>query len=826
MVHRAFHALPALTSPKGVVVNAIFGFSSILMKMIKEIGPEYIVATFDLAGKTFRHEEFEEYKSHRVKAPDELYSQMDTIKEVLKSFGIPIFEMQGYEADDVVGTIATKAKTQKDLQVVITTGDLDTLQLVDDDKVVVFTLRKGMTDTIIYDKKAVVERYGLQPSQLNDFKGLKGDPSDNIPGVSGIGEKTASTLISEFGDLDGLYAYLEKRKKGDKKVSDKLAEKLLSGKDQAFFSKQLSTIVIDLDLDFDIKKAEWRKHADFSRIEKIFRDLGFSSLIRRFPEINPDFNTADKISGQSTKESETVKYDKSAVYFLPGLEDEALKEATSKPDSLIVGHDLKSFYKKAIKEGRYMDRPAFDTKIAAYLLNPEMRDYEFEKIYYAQLNEMPGPDYRANLWRLKEIFEAKLQSSDLVRVFNDIEMPLIPVLAGMELNGIKVNIGVLSGLLKSVSIGLAKLEKEIYKAVGSEFNISSPRQLEEILFDKLGLKGKVRKTMGGARSTAAPELEKLRGEHPIIDSILQYRELQKLKTTYIEPFPGLIDPQDKRLHTTYNQTGAVTGRLSSQDPNLQNIPVRTELGQEFRKAFIADDGWELIAFDYSQIELRVAAHLASDVKMIKAFKDGEDIHTATAAEFFEVEPEKVTKEMRRQAKALNFGILFGMGSLGFARSAGVDRQRARDFIDKYFNKFSGIAKYLEETKQKARRDGYIATLFGRRRLMQDIYSTMPQVRAYAERMAVNMPIQGTEADIMKLAMVKVNEYLNKNDTKKETKILLQVHDELVLEIKKGTAGKIARQIKGIMESVCELDAPLVVDVKLGQNWQEMSPLSS
>ncbi|MDP3954407.1 MAG: DNA polymerase I [bacterium] len=830
LVHRAFHALPPLKSPKGIITNAVFGFSSILIKMIKELQPEYIAATFDLAGPTFRHEEFEEYKSQRVKAPDELYAQLPLVKNVLSAFGIPMYEKPNYEADDVVGTMAEIAKKKKDVQVVIATGDLDTLQLVEGDKVVVFTLRKGVTDTVVYDEKAVMERYGLKPEQLNDYRGLKGDPSDNIPGVPGVGEKTASALIQTFQSLDGLYEAISNfqfpiSKKDKEKIksplSEKLIQKLQDNKDQAYFSKQLSTIVTDLDIDFSIEKTEWRKNFNKKEIEKIFRDLGFTSLIKRLPELGEGFEEDVREQTLFSVKQEKTVYDSKTAYFMVGIEDEVLKEVASRPDWIIAGYDLKYLYKKAIKIGRELNNPVFDTKIAAYVLNSDQKNYEFEKIFYDQFNEMPGPDLKRNISRLKKAFEDKLKSYNLDKVFNDIEMPLIKVLADMESNGIKVDTDILAGLLKSSSKELAKLEKEIHKLADMEFNINSPSQLGDVIFNKLGLLGKVRKTTGGAKSTAAPELEKLRDEHPIIELIMQYRELQKLKTTYIEPFPALISEKDKRVHTTYNQAGAATGRLSSQDPNLQNIPVRTELGQEFRKAFVAEPDYLLTAFDYSQVELRVAAHLAKDKKMIEAFRAGEDIHTATAAEIFGVSKDKVDKEMRRQAKALNFGVLFGMGPIGFMRSSGVDRSTAREFIDRYFEKFSGVARYIEETKQKAHRDGYVETLFGRKRPMQDIYSTMPQVRAYAERMAVNMPIQGTEADIMKLAMIKVYEYLKENFKKEDVRMLLQVHDELVIEVKEDIVKKISPEIKRLMESVCELDAPLVVDVKSGHNWQEM-----
>ncbi|MEK7582950.1 MAG: DNA polymerase [Patescibacteria group bacterium] len=705
LVHRAFHALPPLTSPKGVVINAVFGFSSVLIKMIKEIKPDYIVATFDLAGPTFRHEQFEQYKAKRVKAPQELYDQIPLVKEVLEGFGIPIFTKQGYEADDLIGTIATRMKQEANIQTIIATGDLDTLQLVESDHVVIFTLRKGVQDTMIYDEKAVRERYGLNPDQLADYRGLKGDPSDNIPGVPGIGEITGAKLIQEYGSLEELYENLDK-------LPEKLKEKLEANKDQAFFSKQLSVIVTDLEVDFSLAGAKWRDHADVPTLEKLFTGFGFKSLIKRLGEID--------LGRQGTL-----------------LEESA-------PQTL---------------EQRFADLGMQD-------------------------------------------------------IYEKLEKPLVPILEDMQRWGIKIDTKILEKLLVSTNKELEKLEKEIYRLSGVTFNINSPSQLGEVLFNKMGITGKVRKTGKGALSTAAPELEKLSEDNPIIEPILQYRELQKLKTTYIEPFPALV-AADGRIHTTYNQTGTTTGRISSENPNLQNIPIRTELGQEFRKAFIAEDGYLLLSCDYSQIDLRVVAHIAKDEKMIAAFRSGEDIHTRTA---------NVLNISRREAKALNFGIIYGMGAMGFARSAGVNRTQAREFIDAYLKEFKGVAAYMEATKRQAHRDGYVETLFGRRRVIPELSSTMPQVLAAGERMAINMPIQGTAADIMKLAMIQVHEYLQKNYSSDDARMLLQIHDELVFEVKQNLVPTLAPKLKEIMENVHKFGVPIVVDTKAGKNWQEMSPI--
>lgn len=834
LVHRAFHALPALTSNKGVVTNAVYGFTSILLRTIKDLKPDYIAAAFDLAGPTFRHEQFEDYKIHRVKAPDELYRQIPIVKEVVATFGIPVYEMKGYEADDLIGTLATRGKKEKDLQTIIATGDLDTLQLVDGKKVVVFTLRKGVTDTVIYDEDAVMTRYGLKPGQLNDYRGLKGDPSDNIPGVPGIGEKTASQLIQQFGSLEKMYEKLEKNKDIKEEeiiISEKLKEKLLTNKESAFFSKQLSEIVCDLDIDFSLAKADWRKNYNLSKIETAFKDLGFFSLLKRLPEIGLSAQGGLDLDGGQEKAPEfKEKINESQIIneentFIVTESNKLTESVLDSSKQIIVGHDLKNSLKPFVSESIEIKSHLFDTKIAAYLLYPDLRDYDFHKIYYSEFHEEANnPEQKtAYLLRLKKHLEQKIESARLDDVFEKIEMPLIKVLAEMELNGIKINTKAIAKLLKSTNAELEKLEDKIYKLAEVSFNINSPQQLGEVLFNKLALKGKVRKTGGGKLSTAAPELEKLRDEHPIINLILEQRELQKLKTTYIEPFPQLV-ASDGRIHTTYNQAGAATGRLASQDPNLQNIPIKTKLGQEFRKVFIAEDGYKLVSFDYSQLELRIAAHIAKDQKMIEIFKKGEDIHTRTASEIFEVEPSKVTKEMRRQAKVLNFGIIYGMGAMGFSRASGVDRQRAREFIAKYFAEFSGVARYMEEIKDKAKRDGYVETIFGRRRQLLDIYSTMPQIQAAAERAAINHPIQGTNADLIKLAMSKIYDYIHSSLEKNVCRMLLQVHDELVFEIKEAKLKQVTPEIKKIMENIHKLAVPLVVDVKSGDNWQDTEKL--
>ena len=874
LVHRAFHALPpTLTSPKGIPTNAVFGFTSVLLKMIKDLKPDYIAATFDLAAPTFRHEEFAEYKIHREKAPDELHAQVPVIKEILMAFGVPVYEKPGFEADDLIGTLMEKVKNLPvggspvgEIQTIIMTGDLDTLQLVDGDKVVVFTLRKGITDTIIYNEHEVLKRYGLKPEQLNDFRGLKGDPSDNIPGVPGVGEKTASALIQTFGSLESLYERIFKKDKEKTKppLSEKLVQKLLENKDMAFFSKKLSTIVRDVDLDFKLDKADWLKNLNQKEIGNLFKELGLYSLIKRLDEISifsqgqmvlPETVKTETSAGvkklknkkdvtgafSEVKEVGEFSFDLNNEFFdfcvkkrcfsavwPMVIEDKDLFKTTEdifEGDGIFkIGHDFKETVKFLLRYGIELNGSCFDTKLAAYLLSSDLKDYSLDRIYFDEFQKNISEDSTKKpifIAKLKEKQSERLKKEKLEWLFENIEVPVAKVLAEMELRGVLIDAKAIAKLSKLITVEISRLEKEVHKLAGVEFNINSPKQLSKVLFDKLHIKGRIRKTGKGAISTAASELEKLAEEHPIAASILKYREVQKLKTTYIDPFPTLINKATGRLHTTLNQTGTTTGRLASQNPNLQNIPIRTELGQEFRKAFIASPGYKLVSFDYSQLELRIAAHISQDEKMIAAFKRGEDIHTRTAVEVFSVKPEAVDRNMRRDAKVMNFGILYGMGVLGFQRASGVSRERAREFIDKYLKEFSGISRYMNDMKMKARKDGYVSTIFGRRRWLPEIRSSMPQMISQAERMAINHPIQGSAADLVKLAMIKVFEHIHDPDVQDDTFLLLQVHDELLFEVKETLVENIADKIKDIMENVHKFDVPLIVDVKYGDNWAEM-----
>lgn len=727
LVHRSFHALPDFRTPKGDLVNAVYGFTSILLRVLKEFEPEYVAAAFDVAGPTFRDEEYAEYKAKRVKAPDELYAQIPRIKEVLDALNISVYEKEGFEADDVIGTISSYvqgSKIQPRVETVIASGDLDTLQLVDK-HTKVYTMRKGLADTILYDEEAVKKRFGgLTPRQMTDYKGLRGDPSDNIPGVKGVGEKTAIQLLLDFSSIDNLYRELTEDTEKSRKIKPGLRKKLVEFKDQALFSRELASIRKDVPINFKLEDLEWKNY-DRENVERVLRELNFNSLVRRLPD-----NKQSAIHSQQ-------------------------RTVTAKSDPTY--EKIEALYKDGVLS--------------------------------------------------KEVYE--------------LERKLAPLMRKMEKAGIKIDKNHFAKLAKEITRELADAEGAVYKIAGKKFNVNSPRQLSEVLFSPppggllLPTKG-LKKTPGGVVSTAAPELEKLQGKHDAIKELLKYRELQKLNSTYIGPLPGLADPKD-RIHTKFDQLGAATGRISSSNPNMQNIPIRGAWGTKIRQGFISEEGSKFVAFDYSQMELRLAAHIADDKKMKEYFKEGEDIHKMTAAEVFAVAPDKVTKDMRFRAKALNFGVLYGMGAQGFARSANIPREEAQAFIENYFLRFPQIREYIENTKEFARKNGYVKTILGRKRFIPEIASTNPQLRAQAERMAINHPIQGSAADIIKMAMVEIH-YNLKPIT---YNLLLQIHDELLFEIEDDKIEGTYPLIKDIMEGIYSLSVPLRVDVSYGHSWGEL-----
>lgn len=851
IIHRAFHALPMLVNPKGEPMGAVYGFATILLRILDELKPEYIAAAFDMAGPTFRHVAYEHYKAQRPKAPDELVGQFKNVRRLTEAFGIPVLEKEGYEADDIIGTIAKMVvKKEKNIRVVIVTGDLDTLQLVNS-RVFVYTMRKGVTDTVMYDERAVGERYGLIPSQLADFKGLRGDPSDNIPGVKGIGEKTACDLLKIYGSIEKLYASLQKAK-----ISPSVREKLEKEKDEAMFSKALATINQEVPVTLSLSDALWRGPHGKEKIEKLLSEFGFNSLLRRLGYI-------EKIREQKSDEGTLF----SAGESPHGIQEIPRGADFSKEESLgffMVGADfllvtphrlyripeslLGSSYKKIIEAEReriFFDEKQllrkinssvrhaadFDVLIATYLLRAGERAYSIERAAREAGILASGEDAYRKIFEVKKGLEARLKERSLWNVFSEIEMPAVPILAEIEARGITIDVGYLKKLSREVAKDLTSLEGEICDLAGMEFNINSPRQVSEVLFLKLKLGDKgIRKTEGGAISTDARELAKLKPLHPIVGKILEYREIAKLQGTYIEALPELVD-KDGALHTTLNQTLTSTGRLSSSNPNLQNIPTRTDVGRQIRKAFVARSGYDLVSFDYSQIELRVAAAISGDEKMKQAFLDGLDIHAMTAMEVNNLKTlEEVTPQMRNAAKALNFGVLYGMGPRAFSESADIPFADAKKFMAAYFSDFPNIKQFMQSTLEKARKTGYVETMLGRRRYLPEINSPNWRLRAEAERMAMNAPIQGTAtADIVKLAMIQVDRYLKQETRNKKQEvghILMQVHDELLCEIEVSKVAKIAKAVREIMENVYDLGVPLVVDVKVSQNWGEMKRLEA
>jgi len=890
LLHRAWHIMPPLKTKDGVMVNAVYGFTTLLLKIIKELKPDYVVAAFDLAGKTFRHEKYHEYKAQRVKQADEFYEQIPLTKEVLAAFHIPVLTKTGYEADDIIGTIATDTATNhKDVHTYIVTSDLDTLQLVNK-SVHVITLQKGFSETMEYDDQAVKNRFGLTPKQFIDFKAIKGDASDNIKGVSGIGEKGAGDLIKQFGSLENLYKKLDMAD-----IKERTRKLLSEQKKQAFESKELVTIVTDVPLKWKISDAAF---ADFDadKVYEIFQRLEFNSLLNKIPNqknapkkpvgLGSDANYQiisekkefddflKKLSEQSefVIDTETTGLnvmqadllglsfswqDKLGYYINVSDEKfqkyclEKLKSVLENPKVGKIGHNLKYDYKILALRNIKIQGITFDTLLAAYLINSErglrLEELAFSYFGYKKLKLEDLLDHEpkkkkdidvANIpveklgwysaedaditWRLYNYLLPKVKKTKDYQILQDIELPLIEVLSDMELAGVCLDSSFLHKMEKQFDADIKKISQKIYKLAGQEFNISSPLQLKEILFNKLKIASAgIKKTKTGL-STAASELEKMKDAHPIIPLIGEYRELTKLQSTYIIALPNMVDPKTKRVHTNYNQTIAATGRLSSTDPNLQNIPIRTELGRKIRHAFVAPSGNVLLSADYSQIELRLAAVLSKDPKMLEAFKKNEDIHARTAAEIHKIPLEEVTKEIRRTAKEVNFGILYGLGSTGLAQRTDMNRAEAKEFIEKYFGVYKKIKVYIEAAKHYAHEHGYIETIFGRRRHLPDINSSMPMLRAAAERMAINMPLQGTAADLMKMAMIAVWKGLSKISP--ESKMILQVHDELVLEVPQNDLDKVAKFVKQAMQSVYTFPIPLMVDVEQGQNWDQLEKI--
>lgn len=897
LIHRAYHAIPPLTTKSGEVVNAVYGFTMILLNVIRDLKPDYCAVAFDLPGKTKRHEEYEHYKAHRTAPPDDLVSQFAIVRRVVETFNIPVFTLEGYEADDVIGTIVKNVP--ENIESFIVTGDMDELQLVDDNTKV-YTMRRGFTDTVIYDEAAIKEKYGLTPTEFIDYKALKGDPSDNIPGVAGVGEKTATDLVGTYGSLDNIYKNLEE-------IKPAVAKKLEAEKEIAYLSKKLATIHTDLSINVDLKKClvcDYEK----SKVYSLFQELGFKSLLSRLPQTQENslfqeeaqpkatkihlksvnyclVNTIqqlDELANQLAKqncfafdtETDSISqveanlvgmsfsFKEGEAFYIPVSHDEGqqlqkelvlerLKPILENEKIGKIGHNIKYDYVVMKNHGINISGIIFDTMIAAYLLNPNARAQSLSDLAFSEfgiemtkIEELIGKGknqltfnctkcedaciYAAEdadvTWRLYLHLKKELKENDQEELLSKIEMPLITVLGDMELAGIKLDSAKLEKSSVEIAERIEELRKSICKRGGEEFNIGSPAQLTKILFEKLKLQDKfenireLKKLKSGSYSTNAQELEKLRGLDPIIEEIFEYRELTKLKNTYIDVLPKLVNSKTGRIHTNYNQAITQTGRLSSSDPNLQNIPIRTAEGKKIREAFVADEGQVLISADYSQIELRVVAHIAKDREMLSIFKEGRDIHTETAAKVYGVTEAKVTPAMRRIAKIINFGIIYGVSAHGLKQQTGLSREEGQKLIDKYFTLHPAIKEYTKKMVEQAKELGYVETIFGRRRYLSEIKSNNFAVRGAAERMAINMPVQGTAADLMKLAMIDVAQSLPKYSPK--STVLLQVHDELIVETPATEAEKVAEFLKTKMDKVVELSVPIETSVHWGKNWGE------
>ena len=852
LTHRAFYALPLLTNDEGEYTNAVFGFARMFFSLIDEWDPDRLVVAFDLKAPTFRHEEYDDYKANRKKMPDELVPQIKLLQETLDILKIPMISEKGYEADDLLGTMAKDAE-KEGYQVYIVTGDRDALQLVSDNIRVMYT-RRGISDIVLYDIEKVKEKYEMPPEKLIDMKGLMGDSSDNIPGVPGIGEKTAIKLLKQFDSMEEILNNI------DKVSGKKRKENLEKYADQARMSYRLAEIKIDVPVEMDFSSCKLNLHDDREAAEH-FKKLGFNSLLSRFEykekldidqfdiettsasdmnsffemilEEDREIALSVKIEAGSTARDGLIK--EIIISLADGKTRRIKIDEDNLPVKLIEILESKKIDKlfSSAKEGSLslmsygvtVNGLVFEPLLAAYLLQPSGTLPDLDEIFSREINislaELEEEEKEsvkiAKLFDLKEIYIEKLKENSLLDLYTEIELPLIKILALLEYNGVKVDRKWLEELSQKLENRLEIITDKAYELADEEFNLNSPKQLGEILFEKLGLPV-IKRTKTGY-STNADVLSQLEDKHPIIPLITEYRQLAKLKSTYIDSLPPLINEKTGKIHTSYNQMVTATGRLSSTDPNLQNIPIRTEEGREIRKAFLpSEDDMLLLAVDYSQIELRVFAHLSGDKRLKEAFSKGRDIHTETAAEIFEVNSEEVSSNMRRHAKVINFGIAYGMSAYGLSQDLDISVEEAQDYIDKYFEEFSGVKEYMDKSIKEAQEKGYVKTLFNRKRYIPEINSKNYHRRSFAERTAINTPVQGTAADIMKKAMIDVYEALKEKELK--VNILLQVHDELVFEVAESDLEEAACLIKEKMENTCKLDVPLIVDLQIGKNWRD------
>ncbi|MBI4094491.1 MAG: hypothetical protein HY436_01645 [Candidatus Liptonbacteria bacterium] len=818
LIHRAFHALPPLTAPDGKPIQAIYGLANIFLKLWREEKPAYAAACLDRPEPTMRKEKYEAYKAQRPEAPEVLVSQIIEARRFFAEFGIRTFELPGYEADDLIATLAERFRGEPDLRIVILTGDLDTLQLVENKKVVVRTFKKGISETFIYDEDAVYARYGLRPDQLADWKALVGDPSDNVKGVTGIGPKTAGALLKRHGTVEGIFRNLAEE--------PKIGPKLAGGEAQVGFSKELVTLVRNAPIG-DLNLAELAPARDDRRLAAYFGEKGFESLRARlgFAEASSAPRASPKEAGGAADEGLLAAHGMDDAVWVRDVPRTEAEIRAYGSDRVKVGFDLKRMLRECRHAGSELRPPYWDLGVAFWLLDPDLKTYTPSFLVKKFLRrESVGAE--ETLRALYRYAARKLGEYRLMDMFRDIEMPLVPVLFEMEEWGVCVNRDKLRALAEEMETNLATLARRIYREIGEEFNLNSPQQLGRVLAEKIFPRGAavLKRTPGGKLSTRAEELAAHKDAHPAIPLILEYREGFKILSTYVRPF-GELAVADGKLHTTFVQTGTSTGRLSSQNPNLQNIPRDSRWAKAFREVVEAPPAYRLLACDYSQLELRILAALAEDPKMIAAFERGEDIHRATAAKVFGVPYDAVTPEMRRQAKTLNFGLIYGMGASSFQRASGLSREDALHFIRAYFEEFSRVREWQETVKSHARTFGYVETPTGRRRYLPNIVSGSPRYAAEAERAAVNHPIQGCGADIIKLAMIRVRELIYGRVAWRENiRMILSVHDELLFEVPESMISEAVPAIRDVMEGVFPLRVPLKVDVSSGAHWGALAAI--
>ncbi|MCD8391405.1 MAG: DNA polymerase I [Firmicutes bacterium] len=857
ILNRAFYGVRYLSTKDGTPTNAIYGFLNILLKLIKEQEPDYICAAFDVKAPTFRHKQYEGYKAQRKPMPEGLAAQMPIAKEVLRAMNITILEKEGYEADDIIGTVA-RICSEQEISCFIATGDKDDLQLASDKTRVILTVTKsGYNETIIYDDNAVKERYRVTPSEFIDIKALMGDPSDNIPGVKGIGEKTAMSLIEKYHSIEYIYEHID-----DIGLKGAMLQKLKDGKDMAFMSKELATIDVNTPIDFSAEDCVFSGFSSNGGLYDILKRLELNSIIKKLdlPAEGAERAAEDIFDGFKYETDITAPYSKDKklpiVLDFDGDNISAVAVGGEK-NAAVVSGDNAADTAKQILENADIPKILFDAKetivklngkidiknicddtaIAAYLVDPAKSEYTIEKLtaeYFGVEIEKPeakqmslldedesGKDeYIAKrafaLGKLNEKIGEKIKENGQEMLYREVELPLVTVLAHLEINGFLVDDEQLKAFSEKLGEKIDALTKEIYFLAGEEFNINSPKQLGVILFEKLELKP-VKKTKTGY-ATNVDVLEKLRYKHPIINFIMEYRQLTKLKSTYCDGLAAVVNPETHRIHSVFTQTVTVTGRLSSTEPNLQNIPTRTELGREIRKMFVARDGYVLADADYSQIELRVLAHIANDETMINAFKNNEDIHAVTASQVLGIPLDEVTKEQRSSAKAVNFGIVYGIGEFSLAQDLHISVKEAKAYIDSYLEKYHGVRRYMEEIKEKAKKDGYVKTLMNRIRYIPELKSPNFNIRQFGERVALNTPIQGTAADIIKLAMVRVDQRLIGEGLK--SRLILQVHDELIVEAAENEVDAVKKILAEEMQGAMDLSVPLKADMSVGHSWYD------